>query len=160
MQRTCTSCGEEKPLAEFRRSERNGTYPDACMDCWKPSRQQKYVYQSMRHYLAQKIRYSGKPSKGRAKRGIEVNITIDDVMAMYEKQGGKCAITGIEMTYAIDGYMTNASIDRIDPDGNYDLDNIRLVCTGVNVMRMRLSDEELGRWCIAIAEGMGLWNER
>lgn len=114
----------------------------------------------MRHYLAQKIRYAGKPSKGRVRRGIEVNITIDDVMAMYEKQDGKCAVTGIEMTYAMDGFMTNASIDRLDPDGNYDLDNIRLVCTGVNVMRMRLTDEDLVYWCKAIAEGMGHWKKR
>ena len=160
MQKACTRCGKEKPLNAFRRVERTGEYNDVCMDCWTPSRQQKYVYQSMRHYLAQKIRHAGKPSKGRAKRNIGVNITIDDVMAMYEAQEGKCAITGVLMTHGIDETLSNASIDRIDPDGNYDIDNIRLVCTVVNVMRMRLSDEELGDWSMSIAKGMGLWKER
>jgi hypothetical protein len=160
VQRTCTSCGETKPPSEFRRSERDGSYSLVCMDCWKPSRQQRYVYQSMRHYLAQKLRYCHKPSNRRVKRGIEVNITIDDVMEMYDRQGGKCAVTGIEMTHSIGGFMTNASIDRLDPDGHYELGNIRLVCTGVNIMRMRLTDEDLGHWCEAIAKGMGLWKKR
>ena len=37
----------------------------------------------------------------------------------------------------------NASIDRIIPGGDYSIDNIRLVCNQINMMRSNLTDEEL-----------------
>ena len=47
---------------------------------------------------------------------------------------------------------TNASIDRIEHDGDYTLANVRLVCRVVNTMRTRLTDEQLFDWCQKIVE--------
>lgn len=91
----------------------------------------------------------------RVSKGMTSDLTIDQVMEVYEAQGGMCAITGVELTHSKHTPQTNASIDRIDADRGYERDNIRLVCAVVNIMRNRLTDEELGGWSLRIAKGLG-----
>lgn len=81
-------------------------------------------------------------------------ITIADMVSLYEKQRGLCAISGVEMTYNQNGGKcpSNISIDRIDSSRGYDLDNVQLVCALVNTMKMQYSKEELLKWCKAIVE--------
>jgi hypothetical protein len=157
VQQACTRCGQEKPLDQFRFNARTGRHSTACTNCWKPHRQTRYIHKTIENYLSQKLRQSKRGGKGRDKRNISFNITLEDVMALYEKQGGRCVITGVALTHSEESPYTNASIDRIDPDLGYENENIRLVCSLVNIMRMRLSDEELGEWSVMIAKGMGLW---
>lgn len=109
----------------------------------------------MRNYLTRKLGHA-RCAKRNQRKGRAVHITIDDLMALLEEQGGRCAITGIELTHGGEDY-SDASIDRIDPNGDYELGNIRLVCVVVNLMRGRMSDKEFGEWCVHIAKGMGLW---
>lgn len=68
---------------------------------------------------------------------------------LWQEQGGKCAITGVEMTHVSgEGRVyTNVSIDRVDSTAGYTRDNIRLVCVIVNIMKHTMSDEELLEWC-------------
>lgn len=59
-----------------------------------------------------------------------------DILEMYERQGGVCAITGVQFTTHRGRYRRNPfglSIDRIRTDGGYTIDNIRLVLTFVNL---------------------------
>ena len=72
--------------------------------------------------------------------------------AMYEKQGKKCALSGIEMTYVLGkGYIpTNISIDRIDSSKSYSEDNIQLVCRAVNEMKRALTVEEFLLFCESV----------
>lgn len=109
----------------------------------------------MRHYLVRKLGQAKCAKRNKRKRRV-VSVTIDDLLALLDQQGGRCAITGIELTHCGES-QSDASIDRIDSNGEYELGNIRLVCVGVNMMRGRMGDEELGEWCINIAKGMGLW---
>lgn len=74
-------------------------------------------------------------------------------MDMLQKQGGRCALSGIEMTFSHDTPSSNASIDRIDNNAGYMKDNVRLVCSAVNLMRNRMTDEELVWWSDAIVKG-------
>lgn len=83
----------------------------------------------------------------------QFTVTFEEVLAIYEQQDGRCAITGIELTHEYNNY-SNASIDRIDVDRGYEADNIRLVCAVVNSMRNRLTDDQLIHWCGAVVEGM------
>ncbi len=153
----CTRCGQEKPLDQFRYNARTGRHSASCLSCWKPNRQATYIHQSIEHYLAQKLRRATRRTRIRGKRAITFNITLDDVMMVYEEQSGRCAISGVALTHSEETPHTNASIDRVNPDVGYEVENIRLVCSLVNIMRMRLSDEELGKWAVKIAKGMGLW---
>lgn len=76
-----------------------------------------------------------------------------DIEELLEKQDGKCALTGIQLTFKRElgvKLKTNASIDRIIPGGPYIKENIRLVCSVVNKIRLDMTDEELKYWCSKI----------
>ncbi len=76
-------------------------------------------------------------------------LSLEDVLELYTAQEGKCALSGVEMTY-ISGkgrVGTNIGIDRIEHQGPYIKENVRLVCNYVNTMRLDKTDEEFFWWC-------------
>lgn len=152
MQKPCTCCGEEKPLDAYRFNERTGRYAVRCVECGDGDgpRSLNYAHRSIKNLLRKRI--------GTAKstrRRWQVKITIDELMEVYEAQAGRCAVTGVLLTHEYETPYTNVSIDRIDCNGPYEVGNVRLICNVVNIMRGRLSDEELLRWCQAIVDGYG-----
>lgn len=90
------------------------------------------------------------------KRHLTANpITIHDLLAIWKKQEGRCALTGLTLTWNKGGIRpTSVSIDRIDNNRGYEIDNIRLVCFAVNVFRGRMNDEELYRIALALVSRM------
>jgi hypothetical protein len=78
----------------------------------------------------------------------------------WHKQQGLCALSGVPLSrkrhsgagniFGTDG--TKVSIDRINSDLPYLQNNCRLVCVMANLMRNRLSDQELLRWCQRILD--------
>lgn len=82
-------------------------------------------------------------------RGIAFLIERDDVLAQWERQEGRCALTGALMTHGRKrtGDPTQSSIDRIDSEGNYTAVNIHLVCARINLMKADMSVSEFGDWC-------------
>lgn len=88
------------------------------------------------------------------KKANRRDLDVDELVAIYEKQKGLCALSGREMTY-ITGQgrvPTNISIDRINPDLGYIPGNIQLTCVQANKMKMELSQEDLLSWCQDILE--------
>ena len=62
-------------------------------------------------------------------------VFIQHVHDLYDEQEGKCALTGLEMTFNNDRcYPYQISMDRIDGSKGYVVGNIRLVCANVNHM--------------------------
>jgi hypothetical protein len=52
---------------------------------------------------------------------------------LYHKQNGRCAISGVKMTYSQLKYQkTQISIDRINNNVGYFVGNVRLVCLWIN----------------------------
>lgn len=98
----------------------------------------------------------------RAKKGgVEVSLTSDDLVEMWAAQDGRCAISGMPLTHHRRGSgdsamagnsLTNGSIDRINPRGDYVIDNVHLVCSGVNLMRRGLELDEFLTWCRQVAD--------
>lgn len=91
---------------------------------------------------------------GARSRGIVFALEIDDVLGMYVRQHGRCALTGETLTHQR-GTVTGrersaASLDRIESARNYTLDNVHLVCQVVNLMKSNMSMEEFGSWCSRI----------
>ena len=77
-------------------------------------------------------------------------LSVDMLIELLNKQEGKCALTGVTLTCILEKgnrAWTNASIDRIIPGGPYMLENVRLTCARVNIMRSDMTDEELAYWC-------------
>jgi hypothetical protein len=86
---------------------------------------------------------------------IDVDVTIDELIAMYRAQKGKCAVTGLPLSHdPKDRLYSNISIDRIDPKGGYTKKNIRLVMKIVNTIRNVWSDDDLYRFVEQAYEGM------
>ena len=88
-------------------------------------------------------------------KGRKQTLSTEYVIGLYEDQDGKCAISGIEMTY-LNGegkVLTNISLDRISSQEGYVEGNIQLVCRQVNTMKWELGVDELRNWCRVILEG-------
>ena len=68
-------------------------------------------------------------------RGYEFQITEEDVLRIWEKQGRKCALSGLDIGWAPKGRVHTISLDRIDNARGYTLDNIQLLHKDVNMMK-------------------------
>jgi hypothetical protein len=83
------------------------------------------------------------------------NLTRDDLLQLWQKQDGHCAISGVALTYRAkqgEKFPYNASIDRIIPGGPYELDNIQFVCTVINSLIKDFAKEDFVRLCVAVAK--------
>jgi hypothetical protein len=86
-----------------------------------------------------------------------VDITVEQMTEMLREQGNRCALTGLpfwsDENQRPYGPMA-PSIDRIDPDGDYTLDNVRVVLYGVNAMRGRGTNGDMYRIAQALIDAM------
>lgn len=155
----CLKCKQYKPLSEFypnsSDTKNRNYYSNYCKSCEsernKIRRENYYSNDSILFF-----RDLASACRGRAYRSNKYNCTItkEDLLDLYEKQNHKCALSGIEMTTIKQkGKLpNNASVDRMNPGKDYSIDNIRLVCNHVNMMRSNLSDEDLLKYCRAIID--------
>lgn len=96
--------------------------------------------------------------KRRAKRkGIECNITLDDLEKQWVKQEGKCSLSGIKLdpTSDITDKETSdnlGSADRIDSNEGYSTDNIEWVHKRINQMKMNIENPQFIEMCKAVAD--------
>ena len=79
------------------------------------------------------------------RRPTENPATVQQLMDLWMAQNGRCAVSGIEMVWGKrQGPVPNSiSMDRIDSNGGYSIDNLRLVCHAVNAFKGRMSDAEM-----------------
>ncbi len=163
---SCFVCGNERP-------KENGKFCSmACRDKKeKPSREYTCVVCDAK-FLAKvpfakycSVRCRGYGAKLDARgflrhllkhRKRHLTISLEEICEMYVRQNGICAISGIPMTHStgLGRCYTNISIDRLDPGGPYVIENVRLVCLAVNLMRLDMKDEELLSWCRSINSNM------
>lgn len=157
--------------ARLRRNRISKTvYLSECMWCQEeifPPRRSFCSYKHKNLYN-HKIRYAGKYQRDYHAKSPENFITKllekkcredlrkakNEVFALYHKQEGKCAISGVKLTHIrSEGKVyTNISIDQIDPSKGYTLDNIQFVCFVVNMMKHTMTKEQLISWCKTIIE--------
>lgn len=76
------------------------------------------------------------------------DIDIDFMYCLWQKQKGKCALTGIPMTTTKHGRRnTNISIDRIDSTKGYTKENVQLVCSAINFMKANMDNSTFLYFC-------------
>lgn len=139
----CVSCGQTREMSEF---EKDRT---TCVGCRQKAYQKRTssTYQSFLRNLYTKSR-SAVVTKNRTKDHVW-EITADDLIDLWEKQGGRCALSGVYLTHHIDGSghkEYNASLDRISQDIGYTTTNIQLVCYRVNILKHTLPEDMLFWW--------------
>ena len=83
------------------------------------------------------------------------NLSVAELVETLEKQNFKCALSGEPLTCKLEfGTVskTNASIDRINAGGPYTKENIQLVCSIVNNLRVDMTVDEFIDWCRKVAD--------
>lgn len=98
----------------------------------------------------------------RGNKIIEFNITIEQVWQKFLEQGRKCALTGLELIFSPDGKAKSrdtslkreqtASLDRIDSNKGYTIDNVQWVHKDINMMKNDWTQDEFVKWCKMVAE--------
>ena len=138
----CLSCGDEKDISEFEPS-RNVCYP-----C-RQRAHQKRVSSSPEVYLRQLHAKSKAACKKGKRLALDFKITPEDIIDLYHKQQGRCALSGVILTHHKDGSghkEFNISIDRLNNDLGYTIDNIRLVAYRLNMMRGTMTNDMFYWW--------------
>lgn len=87
-------------------------------------------------------------TNGAKTRGIEFRLTIEDAWRIYEKQKGKCNLSGIPISFD----EKTASLDRICSTLPYIPDNVQWVHKKINVMKWAIPQEEFIQICRKVSE--------
>ena len=97
-------------------------------------------------------KYNNKPEntfkmflKWAKKRGRDFNVTEDYLKHLFEIQGEKCAISGIELS------RSNMSLDRINSELGYIDGNLQWVHKTINRMKSNIEESEFVYICNKIA---------
>lgn len=144
----CITCKRDLPIERFYLDmRRNGVWSPRkkCKTCTQAS-DKAAISNTYKTYLARLLASS---KHARMKQGYEWEITVQDLVDLWEKQDGRCSVSGVVMTHHRDGSghkNFNASIDRLNISIGYTPDNIRLVCFAVNIMRGSLNLSEFYFW--------------
>lgn len=92
-----------------------------------------------------------KLKRGASQRDLEFSISIEDIYNQYEKQHKVCALSGLGISFDKD-----ASVDRIDSNIGYTVDNIQIVHKKLNMLKKDTPDEEFIEWCCLVAKHSGV----
>lgn len=171
----CARCKEEKPLIDFSpcpsKRDGRGSYCRRCSAERAAERRRTPEYaamlgtpewRSLRNDWAVKSRKASPRAtlnfaRRRALERLPTDnpVTTDGLMEIWTDQSGRCAISGLAMTWCGGKQLpTSVSLDRIDQSGGYTKCNLRLVCHAVNAFRGIMSDVEMLHMAKAIVSHM------
>lgn len=170
----CPKCKELKPTVQFNKNTRNlDGLSYSCRSCDRAYKKRRYhlglTHKQRAEYAAQYRRthkeqarayqhnYRNRSPRATlwlamrhalARRPSESPITIKFLMDLFEKQQGRCALSGVMMSWGRSPGQRGASvgalsIDRIDSASGYSQHNVRLTCHGLNTFRGSSSDEQM-----------------
>lgn len=89
------------------------------------------------------------------KFGKGCDVTVEDLLELYTKQSGKCALTGFQMSLPKGSrHLYTISVDRINSNVSYYKDNIQLTCWGANRIKSNLTQSDLLFWCENIVNNL------
>jgi hypothetical protein len=92
---------------------------------------------------------------GAKRRDILFDITLDELWDTFIKQNAQCALSGLPIRFHNPGEKCTAqtaSVDRIDSNFGYTIDNIRWVHKTINLMKMDLQNQQFIYLCKKVAE--------
>lgn len=143
----CT-CGSEIEVRQSRIANQHG-----CRSCSTRKAKEKYAnpgpangnYKGTKDIPGE---YFGNLRNRSRNYGTPLELTINDLQALYEQQDGKCAYTG-ETIRVYSGHFSKklrarnrASLDRIDSSKGYVPGNVQWVLAEVNLMKNVLSQTD------------------
>ena len=87
-----------------------------------------------------------------AKRKIDFNLSRKDLDDLFIKQKGKCIYTGFDLYFGDNKKRGTASLDRIDSNLGYTVDNVQWIHKDANLMKMDLTHDRFIEICKIITE--------
>lgn len=84
---------------------------------------------------------------------IDRNFSLRDMVGMYKAQKGLCYYTQIPLEAGAGFKGKNISLDRLDSQGNYTVENTVMCCSEVNRIKGQLSIDELDWWVDKLVAG-------
>lgn len=94
--------------------------------------------------------YFNRVKRGAIERKIKFNISIEDMWSKFLEQDRKCNLSGILLTFQPTSKTRNlqtASLDRINSNYGYNIDNIQWVHKHLNTMKWKLHNNDFIEWC-------------
>lgn len=85
----------------------------------------------------------------RGKRQIFFELTIEQAWNLFVKQKKKCALTGLDLNF---GKNRTASLDRIDSNIGYVIDNVQWVHKDINRMKNSFQQQHFISMCKLVAK--------
>lgn len=162
----CIDCLQEKPLSHFHRkrdaADKRTSYCKPCGNArsakWQLENKEKTAPRRLAWRQSsprQSLNVSRIGALSRCRISTDNPVTLDELMAIWNAQGGRCALSGIQMTWAQGKLLpTSITLDRLDQSKGYSADNIRLLCHAVNSFRGLMSDAEMLTMARAIVDNM------
>ena len=91
------------------------------------------------------------------RRGIQFNVTLEEVWDLFVKQGRKCKLTGLDLTFGKSSKDSSrtTSLDRIDSQKGYDIANLQWVHKDINWMKNRFNNEYFIKMCTLVSKTHG-----
>ena len=120
------------------------TNPNKCFQCAKCAAKERGAIQAERNGKVGELtltRYT-KLQRSAETRNISFNVSMEYLWNLFEYQNHTCAITGDYIPS-----ITEASLDRIDSNGNYEEGNVQWVTYQANVSKHTMSMNELYEFC-------------
>jgi hypothetical protein len=141
----CSMCKVKQDVINFNscKTATDGLY-SSCKKCAKNS-QKKWLESNIKNFI-KKVYISCKSNCVRRSKNLVFAITEEDILELYYKQDGKCAISCEILTKialedkGINKY--NVSIDRINSSKGYTKDNIQLVGAIVNIIKNDIEEKD------------------
>ncbi len=141
----CTLCGIEQKVNEF---NSNKTATDGlasnCKKCHKII-YKKWLESDIKNFI-KRAYLSCKHNCLKRNKDLEFTITEQEIIDLYYKQKGKCALSGEKLTTIVlenNGINDfNLSIDRKDSSKGYTIDNIQLVGALINIMKNDMDEKD------------------
>jgi hypothetical protein len=93
--------------------------------------------------------------RGAKSRSIPFEITIQDMWNLYVKQNKRCALTNLPIGF---GKNKTASLDRIDSNLGYTINNIQWLHKHINIMKQYFDNTYFCEMCKLVAQTETTWN--
>ena len=171
--RICSECKKKLPLTteHFYRNGKRGSgngFRLACKACMYVRRSRLFSEDPTPERFL-RFRWNAL-CKARRKKDTYIAADLDGfqgityLMKLWHKQRGRCALTGIPMTWQGTrrediargyGLGRNVSVDRIASARGDAKGNLRLICSQLNYMRGSLEDSDFLLWCELVVRHNG-----
>ena len=148
---TCPDCGVEQPYTRMDHAKTSQINGWRCRSCNAQSK--GFSNKSTGFYGNIRLGWYRRFERSAQERNLNWALTIEDLDALWRKQNGKCALSGVNLDNA---YLTETvSIDRINSKSGYSINNIQLIHKDLNLMKRSMDDEVFISWCCSIAKHKG-----